>query len=340
MAVAGQRWSGRASAARPAPTWWRRLLRHEELSLLAILAAVVLFFLAAEPSVRNARTYLDLLRELSPTLIAAVGITLLLIAGELDLSISSMLAVSGVATVETLNRTGNLWLGVLVGLLTGPLVGVLNGLMVTVLGMNSLVTTLGSLFALRGLVYVATNKTPVVAEGGFPEFNWLYQGSIGPLPVPGLLAIGLIALAAFLLRRTEFGRKLYAVGGNPTAARVSGIRVGRLKFALFVLSATMAALSGLLIASQTSTGYFDAGITGFELVVIASVVLGGVSLAGGEGRLVSAMLGVLIIGMTGKGLRLMGLHTTQQLIVTGAVLLVAVYFHRVRKQLLANGRGG
>ena len=336
MAVASERWGGRAARG---PAWWHPLLRHEELSLLAILTTVVLFFLAVEPSVRNARTYLDLLRELSPTLIAAVGMTLLVIAGELDLSISSMLAVSGVATVETFNRTGSLWLGVLVGLLTGPLVGLLNGLLVTVLGMNSLVTTLGSLFALRGLVYVATNKTPVIDERGFPEFNWLYQGSIGPFPVPGLLAIALIAFFAFLLRRTEFGRDIYAVGGNPTAARVSGIRINRLKFSLFIVSATMAAVSGLLIAAQTSTGYFDAGSTGFELVVIASVVLGGVSLAGGEGRLISAMLGVLIIGMTGKGLRLMGLHTTQQLIVTGAVLLVAVYFHRVRKRVLADGRG-
>lgn len=337
MAVARNRVGGTVARSAP-PGWVRRLLRNEDLSLLILFAAVVLFFLIAEPSVRNARTYLDLLRELSPTLIAAIGITLLLIAGELDLSIGSMLAVSGVVTVETFNRTGNLWLGILAGLLTGPLVGSVNGAMVTLLGMNSLVTTLGSLFALRGLVYVATNKTPIVDERGFTQFNWLYQGSIGPLPVAGLLAILLIAIFAFLLRRTEFGRNLYAVGGNPTAARVSGIRVGRLKFLLFVVSGTMAAIAGLLIASQTSTGYFDAGSTGFELIVIASVVLGGVSLAGGEGRLLSAMLGVLIIGMTGKGLRLMGLHTTQQLIVTGAVLLVAVYFHRVRKQILADGR--
>jgi len=337
VAVAQGRFGERA-AGPAAPAWLRRLLRHEEVSLLLLLGAVVLFFLIAEPSARNARTYLDLLRELSPTLIAAIGIALLLIAGELDLSISSMLAVSGVVTVETFNRTGSMWLGIAAGLLTGPLVGSLNGFMVTVLGMNSLVTTLGSLFALRGLVYVATNKTPVVDEHGFTAFNRLYQGSIGPLPVPALLTAVLVAGVAFLVRRTEFGRNLYAVGGNPTAARVSGIRVGRLKFWLFVVSGTMAAIAGLLIASQTSTGYFDAGSTGFELIVIASVVLGGVSLAGGEGRLLSAMVGVLIIGLTGKGLRLMGLHTTQQLIVTGAVLLVAVYFHRIRKQILAEGR--
>lgn len=338
MAVASQRLGRRAGQGTAAPGW-ARFARHEELSLLLLLGAVVLFFVAVEPSARSARTYLDLLREVSPTLIAAIGITLLLLAGELDLSISSMLAVSGVVTVETFNRSGNMWLGILAGLLTGPLVGAVNGALVTGLGMNSLVTTLGTLFALRGLVYVFTNKTPISDENGFTDFNWLYQGTIGPLPVPGLLALGLVAVFVVVLRQTEFGRNVYAVGGNPNAARVSGIPVGRLKFALFVVSGTMAAIAGLLIAAQTSTGYFDAGITGFELVVIASVVLGGVSLAGGEGRLVSAMLGVLIIGMTGKGLRLMGLHTTQQLIVTGAVLLVAVYLHRVRKQVLARGRG-
>jgi ribose transport system permease protein len=122
------------------------------------------------------------------------------------------------------------------------------------------------------------------------------------------------------------------------AARVSGIRVQRDKFLLFVLSGTTAAIAGVLVASQTGTGYFDAGVQGFELIVIASAVLGGVSLAGGQGSLLSAMIGVLILGMTGKGLRLMNVHTTQQLVVTGIVMLVAVYLHGVRQRMLVESR--
>jgi ribose transport system permease protein len=314
------------------------LIRYEEVVLFVLFLLVAAFFAVAVPSARTSNTYLDLLRDVSPNLIAAIGLTLLLLAGEFDLSVGSMLAFTGVVTVATFNATDNMWLGILAGLLTGPLVGAINGYLVTVQGMNSLMTTLGMMFTLRGLVYVWTNKTPVVDENGFTAFTQLYQGEILGVPITGVIAIVLIALAFILLTRTEFGRNIYAIGGNQTAARVSGIRVQRDKFLLFVLSGTMAAIAGVLVASQTGTGYFDAGVQGFELIVIASAVLGGVSLAGGEGNLISAMIGVLILGMTGKGLRLMNVHTTQQLVVTGIVMLVAVYLHGVRKRLLVASR--
>jgi ribose/xylose/arabinose/galactoside ABC-type transport system permease subunit len=318
--------------------WLVSLIRHEEVLLLTIFLLVSAFFAITVPAARSGTTYLDLLRDVSPNLIAAIGMTLLLISGEFDLSVGSMLAFTGVVTVATFNATGNMWLGILAGLLTGPLMGAINGYLVTVQGMNSLMTTLGTMFTLRGLVYVWTNKTPVVDENGFTDFTRLYQGEILRLPVPGLIAIALIALAYVLLTRTEFGRNIYAIGGNQTAARVSGIPVQREKFLLFVLSGTTAAIAGILVASQTDTGYFDAGVQGFELIVIASAVLGGVSLSGGVGNLLSAMLGVLILGMTAKGLRLLNVHTTQQLIVTGLVMLAAVYLHGIRKRLLVESR--
>jgi ribose/xylose/arabinose/galactoside ABC-type transport system permease subunit len=320
------------------PRWLVSLLRHEEVLLFTIFLLVAAFFSITVPAARSGTTYLDLVRDVSPNLIAAIGMTLLLISGEFDLSVGSMLAFTGVVTVSVFNATDNMWLGILAGLLTGPLVGAINGYLVTVQGMNSLMTTLGTMFTLRGLVYVWTNKTPVVDENGFTDFTRLYQGEIFRLPVPGLIAIVLIALAYVLLTRTEFGRNIYAIGGNATAARVSGIHVQRNKFLLFVLSGTMAAIAGLLGTSQTDTGYFDAGVQGFELIVIASAVLGGVSLSGGVGNLLSAMLGVLILGMTEKGLRLLDVHTTQQLIVTGLVMLAAVYLHGVRKRLLVESR--
>ncbi|MBA3642805.1 MAG: ABC transporter permease [Chloroflexia bacterium] len=323
------------------PAWQRWLVplaRHEEVSLFVLFLVVSGFFAVLEPGARRGGTYLDLLRDASPNLIAAVGLTLLLLCGEFDLSIGAMLAFTGVVTVSVFNATDNMWLGILAGLLTGPLVGFINGYLVTFQGMNSLMTTLGMMFALRGLVYVWTNKTPIVDENGFRDFTRLYQAEIGPVPVPGILSLILIAVVYVVMTRTQFGRNIYAIGGNPTAARVSGIRVERTKLLLFVLSGTTAAIAGLVVASQTGTGYFDAGVQGFELIVIASAVLGGVSLAGGEGRLVSAMLGVLILGMTGKGMRLMNVHITQQLVVTGIVMLIAVYLHGARKRLLESDR--
>jgi ribose/xylose/arabinose/galactoside ABC-type transport system permease subunit len=314
------------------------VIRHEEIVLFGLFLIVAVFFAIAVPSSRGSGTYLDLLRDVSPNLIAAIGVTLLLLSGEFDLSVGSMLAFTGVVTVWTFNATDNMWIGIAAGLLSGPLVGAINGYLVTVQGMSSLMTTLGMLFALRGLVYVWTNKTPVVDENGFTTFTQLYQGRVAGVPTPGLIAVILIVLALILLTRTEFGRNIYAIGGNQTAARVSGIRVQRDKFLLFVLSGTTAAIAGVLVASQTGTGYFDAGVQGFELIVIASAVLGGVSLSGGQGSLLSAMIGVLILGMTGKGLRLMNVHTTQQLVVTGIVMLVAVYLHGVRKRMLVESR--
>ncbi|MCA9858223.1 MAG: ABC transporter permease [Thermomicrobiales bacterium] len=315
---------------------WKRYAafwaRNEELSLLLILAIVVGFFLYAEPSSRQRKVYWDLLWEVSPTLIAAVGIAMLMLAAQFDLSIGSMLAFTGVATVTAMNKTDSMWLGILVGLATGLLIGCLNGFLVTYVRMQSLMTTLGMMFALRGLVYTYTNKTPVIDENQFTQFTRLWFGKVGPVRTPVILAFILIAIAWFVLTQTEYGRNIYAIGGNEQAARVSGIPVRRILFSLFVISSCCAAISGLLIAAQTDTGYFDAGVQGFELTVIAAVVLGGVSMSGGQGNILSAALAVLILGMIGKGMRLMGIHTTQQLLVIGVVMLAAVYFHRVRRR--------
>lgn len=330
-----------APAAPAVPAWKRyfaKAARYEDLSLLVFLGLVVGFFMILEPSSRQTTVYWDLFLQISPYLICGVGMTLLLLAGELDLSIGAMLAFTGVVTVDVFNRTDNMWIGIFAGLMTGPIVGVILGYLVTVQRMDSLMTTLGAMFTIRGLVYVYTDKAPVVDENGFTGFTKLWSTDIGPVPLPGLIALVPITIAYIVLTQTEFGRNIYAIGGNPQAARVSGINVQRTKFVLFVVSSTLAAVSGLLIASQTGTGYFDAGVQGFELTVIASVVLGGVALSGGEGRLLSAMLGVAILGMAGKGMRLMEVHITQQLVVTGILMLVAVYYHRVRKRIVIQSR--
>ena len=208
---------------------------------------------------------------------------MLMLAAQFDLSIGSMLAFTGVATVTAMNRTDSMWIGIAVGLATGPLIGAINGFLVTYVGMQSLMTTLGMMFALRGLVYVYTNKTPVVDENQFTQFTRLWFGKVGPIRAPVILALLLVALAWYVLSQTEFGRNIYAIGGNEQAARVSGISVRAIMFALFVISSCCAAVAGLLVAAQTDTGYFDAGVQGFELTVIA-VVLGGVSMAGGQGN--------------------------------------------------------
>ncbi len=323
MAVIGKYRNGSTDASSRVLRW----LFTREAGLVILLLAVVALFWILEPSTRQQRVYWDLLREISPNLISAIGITMLLLAGEFDLSIGSMLAVTSITTVVAFNATDNMWLGVIAGLATGPIVGGIHGYLVTRQGMNSLVTTLGSLFALRGMVYVYTNKTPVIDENGFYDFQDAYYNNLGPVPLPFVLAIILVVLALVVLTQTEFGRNIYAIGGNETAARVSGIRVGFIKFILFVICASSAAISGMIITAQTGTGYFDTGSSGFELIVIAGVVLGGIALSGGKGSLVGTVLGILILGMTAKGLRLMGVNTNVQLMVTGSIMILAVFMH-------------
>ncbi|MDE2950196.1 MAG: ABC transporter permease [Chloroflexota bacterium] len=323
MAVLGKGNSGNSVLARGLARW----LLTREAGLLILLLAVVVLFWILEPSTRQQRVYWDLLREISPNLIAAIGVTMLMLAGEFDLSIGSMLAVTSVTTVVVFNGTDSMWLGVIAGLATGPIVGSIHGYLVTRQKMNSLVTTLGSLFALRGMVYVYTNKTPIVDENGFYDFQDAYYNNLGPAPLPFVLAIILVALSLIVLTQTEFGRNIYAIGGNETAARVSGIKVNLIKFILFVICASSAAISGMILTMQTGTGYFDSGSSGFELIVIAGVVLGGIALSGGKGSLVGTVLGILILGMTAKGLRLMGVNTNMQLMVTGSIMILAVFMH-------------
>jgi ribose transport system permease protein len=225
------------------------------------------------------------------------------------------------------------------GLACGPLVGLLNGVMVTRLRMNSLMTTLGMQFVIRGAVYVSTNKAPILSgENNVPDaFLALYHSSLGPIPTPFILAAALIAIFYVISTQTDFGRRIYAVGGNPSAARVSGINVNQVKFILFLICSTSAAIAGMLVTAQIKTGYFDAGL-GYELTVIAAIVLGGVSLSGGRGGLIGAVLGVLILGLSNKALRLAGAATTTQMLATGMFMIFALYLHTLRARLSTSWR--
>jgi ribose transport system permease protein len=305
--------------------------------LLVLLAVVAVLVFILVPSAREPRTIFDLLRELSPVFIGAVGMSLLMIGGEFDLSVGSMIALVTVVTITLFNATGNIWVSVGAGLLTGPIIGILIGIMVTRFGMNSLMTTLGMQFVIRGAVYVSTNKTPILNTTIPQWFISIYHGGLGPVPTPFILAAALIAIFYVISTQMDFGRHIYAVGGNPSAARVSGIKVSRVKFILFIICSTMAAIAGMLITAQIKTGYFDAGL-GFELTVIAAVVLGGVSLNGGQGGLMGAVLGVLILGLTNKALRLMGAATTTQMLATGLFMMFALYLHTLRARLAVGWR--
>lgn len=307
-----------------------RLVSRDELALVGVLVVLAIIFWFLAPRSVLPSTWVDLTREIAPNLIAALGVAILILGRAFDISVGSMLALSGVVMIETVNLTNATLLGVGAALLVGMLVGAFHGMLVAYFRLNSLMTTLASLFLLRGIVYVWTGQVTVTPPDRMATFEQLYHGDLLGVPLPGVVVVLLYAIAGWVMHQTSVGRSIYAMGGNEEAARARGINVQRLTFGGFVVSGLLASFAGLLLAAQTGAGYFNAGLL-FEFVVIAAVVVGGVSLAGGRGTIYGAGLGVIIIGFTGKGLRLVGVHTTWQLVATGSLMMVALWLYGMKE---------
>src|SRR5437773_5227349 len=309
----------------------RGITQREEAFLIVFFVVVFVFFAVLVPALSDPATLSDLAGELAPNLIAALGVAILMLQREFDVSIGSVVALVGVVTIWTFNATASIPLGIAAGLGSGMVVGAIHGYLVVYQRLNSLITTLATLFLIRGLVYVWTQQVTVSDQHGLIAFENLYYGSVAGIPVPLILVVLLFVAGGWFMSQTSSGLAIYAMGGNESSARALGIHVRRLKFFSFVACSALAALAGLVLAAQTDSGYFDAGL-GFEFIVIAAVVLGGVALTGGRGTVYGAALGVLIIGMTGKGLRLLGVYTTWQLVATGLFMMLAVFGYGVRER--------
>jgi ribose/xylose/arabinose/galactoside ABC-type transport system permease subunit len=309
-----------------------RVSRYNELGLLVVAVALFVFFSLGSPYFLKVRNLSNVLGQISLTMIAAVGLSVLIISGEVDLSIGSLQAVVALPLLVVMNRTGSFWLGVVPALATGLLVGVINGLLVTKLKINSLIVTLGMLYLLRGFVYFVTGKVPISDASNNPVFFAIGNGKLfGFLPIMAVLMIGILVLFIFILRSTTYGRRLYAVGGSPEVTRAVGISPEKMKFGAFVLCSLLSSISAILLASRLNSANHLAG-NGFEFQVVAAAVMGGVSLSGGTGNLVGAFIGVLIFGMIQNGMGLMNIGTMYQLVITGAIIIAAVAVDELRKR--------
>jgi ribose transport system permease protein len=304
--------------------------RYEQIPLLAALLVICAYLTFATGGLfLTTGNLLNVLRVSSIELIAALGMTVALLSGQVDLSIGSLLAVVGVASVTVFNMTGSVALAVLAGVAVGIVVGLTNGFLVTRVGINSLIATLGMMAVLRGIGYLSTNARAVQTEG--PAFQFLGTGYIGPIPVPIIIAALVLVFVYFLLNRTVFGRYVYAVGGNPEAARSAGLPVRRVYMWAFIIVAVTAAISGLITAGRLNSFQPTIGL-GFELSVIAAVILGGTRLTGGEGTVSGTVLGVLILGVLANGLVLLDVNPFWQEVVRGSVIILAVAIDEYRKR--------
>lgn len=269
--------------------------------------------------------------SLSVTSLGMVGSTMLfaLAAGDLDLSVGSTMAFTGVFTAVVINATGSVALGILAGLLAGGLVGLANGLIIARIKLNPLITTLATMQIVRGLGFIVSGGSAI----GVRETSFFALGNGSFLHIPNPVWITILCFIVFgvLLNRTSYGKNTLAIGGNVEAARLAGINVERNKTLIFVLQGLVTALAGIVLASRMTSGQPNAA-EGFELNVISSCVLGGVSLSGGVGSISGIIVGVLIMGTVQNAMNLMNIPTFYQYVVRGAILLIAVFIDQMKQK--------
>ena len=324
-----------------------------QLRTFVALAAVILFFSVMAPNFLSTANFLIMFKHIAIIAILAVGMTFVILTGGIDLSVGAIAGLSGMVAGALilhgipLEAFGvvvypNVWAVMGISLLLGCVVGLVNGLLVTRLGVAPFIATLGMLYVARGAALLMSDGATfpnLVGRGdaGNQGFPALGSGALFGLPYSVLIMAVLAALAAFVASRTAFGRKVYAIGGNERAATLSGVRVPRVKIAVYAISGFCAALVGLIVASELVAAHPQSGST-FELSAIAAVVLGGASLAGGRGTILGALIGACVIGVLSDGMVMMGVSEFWQMVIKGLVIISAVVLDYLQKSLAGGNR--
>lgn len=286
---------------------------------------------AASPVFATPENLFNVALQSSINALLAFGMTFVILTAGIDLSVGSLLAIGGAVAGGLMVGGGVPWpVAAGAGLVAGTVLGFANGVAVTMFRIPPFIATLAMLSIGRGLTQLYTGGRPFT--GLDPTFNQLGQGSVGPIPVPVLVMLVTVAIIWLVLRHTVFGRNVYAVGSNPEAARLAGVRVTRVLIGVYTISGFLAALGGLVLTARLSSAQPTAG-AGFELDAIAAVVVGGTSLSGGEGSILRTLVGALIIGVLNNGLNLLNVDPFVQPVVKGAVILIAVGLDRLKTRV-------
>jgi ribose transport system permease protein len=295
----------------------------------ALIVVFVVLSLVA-PSFLTGDNLFNLGSQTSVNAVMAVGVTLVIITGGIDLSVGSVSALSGVSAVMLMAHLGvGSALGILGGIAIGALAGVVNGLLVSVAGLPPFIATLGMLSVGRGLVLIVTGA---VAQFGAPaSFRLLGQGVINGFPIPVLLIIVAVVAGHLVLTRTRLGRYAYVMGSNPEAARLSGVPVKRHTTFVYVLSGALAGMGGTIAASRIDSGQPNFG-QGLELDVIAAVVIGGASLFGGRGTVWGSLIGAFLVALIRNGAVLLNIGTFYQDVLIGVIIWIAVWWDRYQRR--------
>ena len=272
----------------------------------------------------------NVLRQISTNLFLACGMTMVIILGGIDLSVGSIIALSGCISAGCVARYNlPLPIALLMGLLVGLLVGMFNGAVISKTTIPAFIVTLATMNIAKGLAYVYTGGSPVQVVT--KEWQFLGAGYVGIFPTPVVILVIVLIITAIIMNKTKMGRHMYAVGGNQQAAEFSGIKVEKVKFFVHAFSGLMAGLAGIVLASRMYSGQPTAG-DGAEMDAIAAVVVGGTSMAGGSGKIGGTIIGGLIIGVLNNGLNLLNVNSFWQYVVKGVVILLAVFLDYFRNK--------
>ena len=298
-----------------------QLLKQNAIWLVFIIE-IIIFAIASHGTFITGENLINIARQVSYYGIASIGMTFVILIAGIDLSIGSIITlVNVVCAFLMVNADMNMWPAVLITLLMATAIGVINGGMVATIGIPALIATFASQTVFQGIAYLISGGRPIA--GFSSDFGIFARWSIGPVPICALIMVFCFALGSFILNKTYFGRYFYAIGGNEEAAELSGIRVNRVKYLIYALSGLFAGLAGIVLLSRAGSAQSTVGI-GLEFDVITCVVLGGVSVNGGIGRMSGVVAGVLIIGSLTNGMILMDVSEYTQMVVKGIVLAVAV----------------
>ncbi len=293
-----------------------------------VLVCLCVVLALVQPRFMSYSNLVNVARQVSIVAIVATGMTFVMIGGGVDLSVGSVAALAGCIAAE-LMHTHAIVLSVLIALMVGALAGAINGVAISKGKTPPFVATLGMLTAARGAVLIYTNGMTIIdLPAGFVRIG---AGWLGPLPIPVVIAAGIMIAGHIVLSQTEFGLHVYASGGNPEGAKLSGINVDATRIAVHTMSGILAAAGGLVLTARVFSGQPTLG-QGLELQAVAATVIGGTAMSGGEGSVSGTLLGVLIMGVLTNGLNLLGVSSYWQDVVTGTVIVCAVVFDHLRRR--------
>jgi ribose transport system permease protein len=310
-------------AAAPGASMGRQILQilRDNVTFI-VFGLVTIYFILTAPNFATLGTAEAVLRITAIVSIMAVGMTFVIIAAEIDLSVGSMASLSGMIGALLLQGGLSWEVAVVLTLLFGIAVGAISGLLVTILRIPSFLVTLGMLSVLSGVALTITDTRPVpIISNEFANFLW--EGTVVNIPAPIVWTFGAAVAGFYVLHLTPLGKRVFATGGNAVAARFSGVRTGQIKLLAFMLSGFTASFAGLMLAARSTAGNPSLG-SGLELDVIAAVIIGGTSLFGGRGGIIGSVIGAIFIGVVGFGLLVLGFSTSIQEIIKGAIIIGAV----------------